>query len=444
MLRKLRYISIIIIALVFVGCDNFLDIQPIGKVIPKTGKEFRGLLTEAYNSIPDNRGMTTFRTDEMVMNAANSSTTDLDSFFDIWTWNDVNPAQGTFSFGWRNYYYTLFIANYVIENQANITEATPFEIEQLVGESYMLRAYCHFLLANLYGEPYNKAADVTTSKAVPLKLSSDVEEIPFRDTLDKIYESILSDLEQAESYINIENWDLGYNYRFNKLSVDAFRSRVLLYMGEWSESLIASQKVLEVKPALSDLNSELPNHYTSVESIVALEEIMTSNYINAGGVDRNFYRKYESGDLRSKTYFRAVSASNISLLKGGSIQFRCTFRTGEIYLNAAEAAANMGSLEEARTYLLALDKMRYSESTYTEKVADIQAMSQDELLMEIYDERARELAFEGHRWFDLRRTTQPRIEKAYGTEKYMLEENDPRYTLRIPSEAIEANPNLTL
>ena len=310
MLRKLRYLSIILIALVFVGCDNFLDIQPIGKVIPKTGKEFRGLLTEAYNSIPDNRGMTTFRTDEMVMNSANSSTTDLDSFFDIWTWNDVNPADGTFSFGWRNYYYTLFIANYVIENQATITEATPAEIEQLVGESYMLRAYCHFLLANLYGEPYNKAADVTTSKAVPLKLSSDVEEIPFRDTLDKIYESILSDLGQAESYINIENWDLGYNYRFNKLSVDAFRSRVLLYMGEWAESLTASQDVLAVKPELSDLNVELPNHYKSVESIVALEEIMTSNYINAGGVDRNFYRRYPSGDLRSKTYFKALSASS--------------------------------------------------------------------------------------------------------------------------------------
>ncbi len=444
MLNKIRYISIVLFTLILVGCDNFLDIQPVGKVIPQTGKEFRGLLTEAYKSIPDNRGMTTFRTDEMVMNSAISSTPDIDAFFDIWTWNDINPAQGTFSFGWRNYYYTLFIANYVIENQDKITEASPIEIEQLVGEAYMLRAYCHFLLANLYGEPYTKAADVTTSKAVPLKLSSDVEEIPFRDTLDKIYGSILSDLGQAESYMNIENWDLGYNYRFNKLSVDALRSRVLLYMGEWSESLTASQKVLEVKPELSNISSELPNHYTSVESIVALEEIMTSNYINAGGVDRNFYRLYGSGDLRTGAYFTVVTASNIRLQKGGSIQFRCTFRTGEIYLNAAEAAANMGSLEEARNYLLTLAKMRYTDSAYNNKVAAVGSMTQDALLAEIYDERARELAFEGHRWFDLRRTTQPRMEKAYGLEKYELEENDPRYTLRIPSEAIEANPNLTL
>ena len=69
-------------------------------------------------------------------------------------------------------------------------------------------------------------------------------------------------------------------------------------------------------------------------------------------------------------------------------------------------------------------------------------MTDDELLTEILEERARELAFEGHRWFDLRRTTRPRIVRTYRGEEYVLEANDPRYTIRIPSSAIEANPGL--
>ena len=69
-------------------------------------------------------------------------------------------------------------------------------------------------------------------------------------------------------------------------------------------------------------------------------------------------------------------------------------------------------------------------------------MNQNNLIKEILNERARELAFEGHRWFDLRRTTRPSIQKVIDGQSYTLEENDARYTLRIPQAAIDANPGL--
>ena len=72
----------------------------------------------------------------------------------------------------------------------------------------------------------------------------------------------------------------------------------------------------------------------------------------------------------------------------------------------------------------------------------LNAMDKEALVQEILDERARELAFEGHRWFDLRRSTRPRLEKVLDGTRYVLEENDARYTLAIPKEAIEANPGL--
>ena len=116
------------------------------------------------------------------------------------------------------------------------------------------------------------------------------------------------------------------------------------------------------------------------------------------------------------------------------------FPHGRNLSESAEAAAHLNKLSEARGRLLKLIENRYTPEGYTLKKNEIEAMSQEALLAEIQEERTKELAFEGHRWFDLRRTTRPRIEKVGKT--YILEKDDARYTLRIPQAAIDANPEL--
>ncbi|MDY4043908.1 MAG: RagB/SusD family nutrient uptake outer membrane protein, partial [Marinifilaceae bacterium] len=59
----------------------------------------------------------------------------------------------------------------------------------------------------------------------------------------------------------------------------------------------------------------------------------------------------------------------------------------------------------------------------------------------------RELCFEGHRWFDLRRwgmESFTRKWKLYDEpwQYYVIEKNDPAFTLPIPDEVIEQNPGL--
>lgn len=421
------------------GCDSFLDIQPVGKVIPTTVPEFRSLITEAYRTVPDDRGLTEYRTDEVLLDASLSSN-DLGSYLDIWLWNDLTPDENTATFSWRQFYHVLFIANYVIESERMMTGGTDAEVRQMVGEAYMLRAYMHFILANLHAPAY-AACDPATTKAVPLKLDSDVDGVLVRNTLAEVYASILSDLDSAGDYLNVESWDTGYNYRFTTLSVDALRSRVLLYKGDWKGAREAADRVLAVKSTLSAVGSELPNAYNSAENILALEQIMTAQYARALKIDRNFYRLYTSSDLRRRAYFNQVSASNVLLLKGGSNTYSCSLRVGEMLLNAAEAACREGLTDDAADYLLTLQRARFSDGGAAKETA-VAAMSQDELLDEILTERARELAFEGHRWFDLRRTTRPEIVRTYRGTTYVLEQDDPRYTIRIPSEAIEANPGL--
>ncbi|MBQ1973886.1 MAG: RagB/SusD family nutrient uptake outer membrane protein [Paraprevotella sp.] len=444
MKRNILNLTLGLFALLTLGaCDDFLDIQPVGKVIPTTGSDFRALLTNTYSEVPKDRGLATFRTDEIVLDLGSASTEDINSYFDIWTWNDLDPAGTTTEFNWQRYYHILYVANYIMEQQASMTNTTTAERNQMVGEAYMLRAYMHFLLVNLYAEPYTHC-DPTSTRGIPLKLDCDINKVLSRNTVEEVYQSILSDIQRAQQYLNKEQWEEGYTYRFNVISAEALRARTYLYMGEWKKAYDAALKVLDFNNQLEDISTSkvLPNSYKSVESILALEWIMPAQYHAAGRVEPALLSKYKSGDLRKSKFYKQITASNTNALKAGNNEFRCTFRSAEFYLIAAESALENNDMENALNYLTALMKKRYHSSMYSKYETEVKKMTQEQLRQEIQDERLRELAYEGHRWFDLRRTTQPSLTKTYVGTEYTLEAGDSRYTLRFPSAAIAANPGL--
>lgn len=439
--HKLAYA--ILVLLTMSACNDFLDIRPTGKVIPATGAEFRALLTQTYSEVPRDRGLAAFRSDETVLDQGSASAQDLNSYLDIWVWNDDAPQETTTSFGWQRYYHVLYIANYVLAHQYEMESVTENDRRQMVGEAYMLRAYMHFLLVNLYAEPYTHCQPDTT-QGIPLKQDCDIDKVLTCNTVAEVYGSILADLKLAEQNLTKEAWETGYTYRFNRLSAEALRARTHLYMGQWSEAYQAACNVLAQRNELEDMTSSatLPNSYLSVEAIVSLEWDLPAQYQTAGRVSPVLLALYKSGDMRKSKYFRQVTASVSTPLKGGSNEFRCTFRTGEFYLIAAEAALESGDTENACRYLTALMRKRYHATMYSRYEAEVLNMDSDQLRREIQNERFRELAYEGHRWFDLRRTTQPALRKTYNGTDYTLEQGDRRYTLRFPSEAIAANPGL--
>lgn len=397
------------------------------------------MLSYEYKYFPNDRHMTTVRTDELKLSGQTSSS-DLDAYLDLWLWKDENPSPTTSYFSWRSYYHAIYIANYIIEHQHEISDASAKTVSQLVGEAYMMRAYCHFLLVNLYAEPYTHCSPATT-RGVPMMLEADVNAIPLSSSVEAVYQQVLSDITEAEKRLNVDKWTLGENYRFNTVSAQALRARTYLYMGRWQEALDAAKAVISVRPELQDLNVTgglLPDNYQSAENIVALEHFSTnlSTAINQPSTD--FINMYRTGDQRRTKYYKKATSTTWTLQKSDGY---CSFRSAEAYLTAAEAACQLGDLTGAvNNYLTPLWQKRLNASALTTEQTLVSTMTKDELLQEILDERARELAFEGHRWYDLRRTTQPTLTRTYKGETYTLTPN--KYTMRFPTEAVEANPEI--
>ena len=50
-MKKKNIISIGLIALLCISCNNYLDIKPYGRTIPKTAEEFSALIHTRLNSI---------------------------------------------------------------------------------------------------------------------------------------------------------------------------------------------------------------------------------------------------------------------------------------------------------------------------------------------------------------------------------------------------------
>ena len=444
-----KYITIIFAALLFVGCDDFLDIRPTGMIIAETGEEYRALLTDVYSRFPDERGLANLRSDEVAADKGSLSGEDYNSYYDIWNWTDVNRNQSSLYFGWRGYYHSCYIANYIIEHKNEITKAAQDEIDQMVGECYMIRACVHFLLANLYAPAYTHC-DPATTRGIPLQLTADVNAVLKCSSVEQVYQQILDDIDAASEYLNVKKWDEGLTYRFNTTTVNALRARVALYMGNWELAYSEAVKVITEYPELEDLNNSkalLPTNYKSVESIMALEQVVTSDLTSVGYVAPALIDSYDQNgeDMRLFKYFSS-KGNKWNLSKRNVDEERCTFRAGEFYLIAAEAANELGNSEGALVYIRTLMKKRYTSKGYDYYSVLLDGLNKDALREEIAKERQKELAFQGHRWFDLRRTTQPELVKVYRTEtenkQYSLSQGDERYTLRFPSEAVEANPGI--
>ena len=145
-----------------------------------------------------------------------------------------------------------------------------------------------------------------------------------------------------------------------------------------------------------------------------------------------------------------VSLNNFYKPISGSGVFGRSLRLSEAYLNYAEAKAMMYQMgtdangaTEAQDALDELRVKRYAANDF--KSLDI--TDAEELIQFVRNERRRELCFEDHRWYDLRRWGMKEIKHVWYNDAntkstFTLTQGDKGYTVPIPDEAMDLNAAL--
>ena len=301
----------------------------------------------------------------------------------------------------------------------------PEELRRRVrGEALFLRGAYYYLLVNLYAQPYVKES-AEKDLGVPLNLTEYIEDRHFsRNSVAEVYRQIIDDLKGAIE--NLEGITQPSIYRADELDARLLLSRVYLYMGDYQAAIDECNKIIDKGIALMDYN-DLPKgslvntaaspeiFFTQGSSCITLLMIDDSQKSSVGRYRvsdelYNLYSKYEEQDvtdlrktlffqssLTEKDKFVAIKASNNFRIPT-TVFDAFMMRAAEVYLNKAEAQAMLDQNDATNTLRILMEK-RYKGN----KAPDISNLSGEALVKFIREERRRELCFEGHRWFDLRR-----------------------------------------
>lgn len=332
--------------------------------------------------------------------------------------NQHGSHMGLWATGWN----AINEANYIIDGVDNIEGIPEDTRARLLGEAYFHRAFAYHDLVKIYGYEPGREVD-GWNLGVMLRLSptydlADADDRP-RATNVEVYEVIQSDLENAIEFL--AQGDRGVFYP-NHVAALTLMARVQLYLENWSEAVnYATQAMDATDVTLVSESVYANNMYESVpnpESLMELninpqtESLGSSDaldqYINPSGwfdilPSDELIDAYESGDVRLSLIKTHTDGNPYFIKFNGSVGPYTDnvpiFRYPELLLIRAEASAEVGDEQTAQEDLQTLRVARGLDAYGS---AD-PAPSGSNLIDAIMAERRKEFAFEGHRWFDLKR-----------------------------------------
>lgn len=483
-MKKILFsLTILTAALLLGSCEKFLELEPQSQgvavtntsadsVLYKSASEVEAALAGCYSDFKNEYYQLDYfvngdaQSDDAYAGGDNPANFQIDDY-------KLDATNTNVSRDWAYLYSTVGKCNAVINNVGKVSDPalTDTRKAEILGEASFIRAFMYFQLVQLWGDVPLQLQEVTTISADNL---DDIYPIifPARAPKEEVYAQIIADLETALPRVRTTNVHKGY---VTKGAVNAMLAKVYATREphDWDKVNQYCDAVINGGYALLADYNQLWNN-ANENSAEAIFEI---NY-NGGITDGNWGTKIFRGldwkkfNLPANDLVAAFDAEGDNIRKNASVIFLDVsgkwsdphwpqthypfinkwrnfqegsdqnyifIRLADILLLKAEALNEMGDVDGAATLV---NQIRSRVS-----LPNTAAANQAAMRLAIEKERRLELAFEGHRWYDLKRTGRaiPVMNAAVGVNGqplgYNLTEN--RLLWPIPQAELDKNTKLT-
>ncbi len=476
-MRAKFWILILVVTVPF-GCGEFLDELPDNRVEITDLEKAAQLLTSGYSEA--SHGFLEWMTDNVDFTfGVNIRDNHAQAFF----WQESFTAadeQDSPDYFWYQTYRAISHANEVLA----VIDELPLNGEQgqarksaIMGEAYLIRAYSHFMLANVFAPPYN-AGDAHRKLGLPYVTTPETEFFGQyeRISLSQFYRLVEQDLERGLALVSDRFYANSGKYHFTKSAGYALASRYYLFKGEYQTCIAYSDSLLGttstsasgfVRDMISDqfqdasssidAYAQLYNSPDLAANILMIRKESFINYPNFGhGMTNEIYGQV----MQSNVFERTDARANPALVKGNNavlpVRHEFLFRrsslnsdvgfayhispvlTGEeVLLNRAESKVYTGNVAGALQDLQVLAEKRYGRNVvvtieHARRLVggnpnDIDSdLDRLALSLLILEEKRREFVLTGMRWFDLRRGPQISFGSfGFNPELFNVEHFDP-------------------
>ncbi len=462
-------VQILTLLMVFGSCKKMLETTPLNSLdldaTLKTKEGLNATLTSIYNTYQNNLyyGRDIIVIPELLADNGEITSNNTNRFI-----NQAVNAPSSHINIWATLNGVINRANLII-NKIDASSATVAERNQFKGEALFLRGLSLFDCARIFARnPLNLNVTGTTvtnfDLGVPVLRAgvADAAQVtyPERPKIGVTYDAIVEDLVAANSLLT----NPSQPYRARKVAAQALLSRVELYRGNWAASERWADSVLlgttaQFAPASTYYTTWGKSH---PETIFGLQYQTGETNPGGDGLQYIYFRNLPAvpgyADVTATASLRAdMGISDLrfqrlisSQVKSGQNVFYCMkwpltgqlgqddimiLRTSEVVLNRAEARARQNK-DALATDDLNRTRVRAGLTAFPTSGAGL--LTGIQLLNEVLKERRIELAFEGHRLWDLLRTNRDIVKPSGAT----LLTTDFKLICNIPIAETDVNKNL--